>query len=48
MNYDRMDGLKKGSPSRQEIRDRMFQREISKADGNLMGNTSAASAVRRK
>jgi hypothetical protein len=48
MNYDRMDGSKKGSLSRQEMRDRMFQREINKTDGNPMGNTSAPGAVQRK
>ncbi len=33
MNYDRMDTPKKGMVSRQEMRDRMFLRELSKSDG---------------
>ncbi len=33
MNYDRMDGPKKGMISRQEMRDRMFLRELKKSDG---------------
>jgi hypothetical protein len=48
MNYDRMDGSKKGSLSRQEMRDRMFQREANKTDGNPLGNTSAPGAAQRK
>jgi hypothetical protein len=48
MNYDRMDGSKKGSLSRQEMRDRMFLRELNKTDGNPQGNTSAPGAVPRK
>lgn len=48
MNYDRMDGSKKGSLSRQEMRDRMFQREVNKTDGNALGNTSAPGTVQRK
>lgn len=48
MNYDRMDGSKKGSLSRQEMRDRMFQREANKTDGNPLGNTSAPGTTQRK
>lgn len=48
MNYDRMDGSKKGSLSRQEMRDRMFQREMNKTDGNPLGNTSAPGTTQRK
>ena len=48
MSYDRMDGSKKGSLSRQEMRDRMFQREVNKTDGNPLGNTSAPGATQRK
>ena len=33
MNYDRMDMNKKGMVSRQEMRDRMFLRELKKSDG---------------
>lgn len=33
MNYDRMDVNKKGMVSRQEMRDRMFLRELKKSDG---------------
>ncbi len=48
MNYDRMDGSKKGSLSRQEMRDRMFLRELNKTDGNPLGNTSAPGTTQRK
>ena len=48
MNYDRMDAPKKGMMSREEMRTRMFMRELNKTDGNSQGNTSAPGAVQKQ
>jgi hypothetical protein len=46
--YDRMDSGKKGNMSRQDMRTRMFEREIRKTDGNPQGNSSMPGSVQRK
>jgi hypothetical protein len=47
-NYDRMDSGKKGNLSRKEMRDRAFERELRKTDGNPQGNSSMPGTVQRK
>lgn len=47
-NFDRMDSGKKGNMSRQDMRARMFEREIRKTDGNTQGNSSMPGSVQRK
>ena len=46
--YDRWDSGKKGNMSRQDMRTRMFEREIRKTDGNTQGNSSMPGSVQRK
>lgn len=47
-NYDRMDSGKKGNLSRKEMRDRAFERELRRTDGNPQGNSSVPGSVQRK
>ena len=47
-NYDRMDSGKRGNMSRKEMRDRAFERDLRKTDGNPLGNSSMPGSTQRK
>jgi EF hand len=48
ITFDRMDSSKSGSLSREDMRSRMFDREMRKTDGNTLGNSPKINTEQRK
>ena len=46
--FDSWDTTRKGMMSRDQIRTKMFERELRKTDGNPQGNTPAPGSVQQK
>lgn len=46
--YDTWDTTKKGMMTREQMRTKMFERELRKTDGNPMGNSTAPGAMQQK
>ena len=46
--YDTWDSDKKGMMTRDQLRARMFERELRKTDGNPQGNSTLPGAVQQK
>ena len=46
--FDSWDTTRKGMMSRDQIRNKMFERELRKTDGNPQGNTTAPGSVQQK